>query len=108
MAAAVVGIAGAFAIGTRRQQRELSVRLDRLAALAASTSGPMATAGSDALPEPVERYLRLALPRRASIRIVRMRQAGTLRTDAQSDRWMAFTSDHVVAPHAPAFVWNAK
>jgi hypothetical protein len=56
----------------------------------------------------VGRYLRWAIPRNQQIRLVRIRQIGTLRTNTRRDRWMAFEAEHLVAPPATGFVWNAR
>jgi hypothetical protein len=107
VAAFLVALSVAVWIGSHRQQRELSAEIDRLLRVA-----PDATEASwselDSLPAPVARYLRWALPERTSIRVVRIQQVGTLRTNVQSDRWMEFTAEQIAAPAATGFVWNAR
>jgi hypothetical protein len=112
MAAGAVAVSGAViaagAIGTSRQQRGLSAQLDQLrrAGRAHAPTPPPGFTG--AVPPPVERYLRWALPGNTRLEEVHIRQAGTLRTDARGERWMPFEADHVVVPPATGFVWNAR
>jgi hypothetical protein len=107
---AVVAVAVAIGIGSRRQQTKLSAQVDRLirpgTALGAATQSP--TRGLDAVPAPVSRYLRWALRTQKNIQQVRIGQTGTLRTDMRSERWMPFEAEHVVVPQAIGFVWNAR
>jgi hypothetical protein len=108
VAAFVVALSMAVWIGARRQQREVSAEIDGLLR-AAATDTPLAGVRElDSLPAPVARYLRWALPERSSIRVVRIQQVGTLRTDVQSDRWMESTAEQVATPAATGFVWNAR
>ena len=96
-------------IGSRRQQRGLTSNVEMLAGAAASAEPPQVSLERlDSLPAPVARYLRWALPERQSMRLVRVRQRGTLRTDVRSDRWMPFEAEHLVAPLAIGFVWSAR
>jgi hypothetical protein len=94
-------------IGARRQSRELSAHIDRLTQTAVSRE-PNVIADFDTLPAPVTRYLRWSLRAVPSMRLVRISQVGTLRTDVKSDRWMRFQAEHLVAPAAIGFVWNAR
>lgn len=94
-------------IGSRRQSRALSVQTERLLETAA-VSPPLVAADFDALPAPVTRYLRWSMPQVPSIRLVRIKQVGTLRTDVGSERWMPFEAEHLVAPTATGFLWNAR
>ena len=64
-------------------------------------------AGKD-LPAPVAAYLVRAVPNGIPIRVARLTQSGTLRTDAHSERWMAFEAKHIAAPGAVGFVWDAR
>jgi hypothetical protein len=108
--ALVVAALGATWIGVRRQQSGLEADVDRLVR-AGAAHGVATPAGPEALqdlPPPVARYLRLALPSPKHIQEVHIRQTGTLRTDAASERWMAFDAEHVVVPPATGFVWNAR
>ena len=94
--------------GASRQRSAASAQMHRLiqsSTPAADASGPASLAG---VPPPVARYLRLALPEGNYLGRVRLRQAGTLRTDVNSDRWMLFEAEHVVVPPATGFVWNAR
>jgi Family of unknown function (DUF6544) len=97
-------------IGSRRQQSALSAQVDRLVLAGTGQGATRDTAapGLETVPAPVARYLRLALPSQKHIQEVRIRQTGTLRTDATSERWMPFEAEHVVVPPAIGFVWNAR
>jgi hypothetical protein len=96
-------------IASRRQQRTASAQIERLMRAAQSVKPPrLSTERLESVPAPVARYLRWALPASANIRAVRMTQSGELRTDVQSKRWMAFEAEHIAAPAAVGFVWNAR
>jgi hypothetical protein len=103
----VVVVVAAMWMGSRRQRRAGKAQTDRLIQAAESLQPNLGT-DFDSLPEPVKRYLRFALPPAASIRLVRITQTGTLRTDVRSARWMPFDAQHVVAPGAVGFLWNAR
>lgn len=61
------------------------------------------------LPAPVQRYLDHALPvDRRGLRLVRYSQAGVLRTDPLSERWMPFTAVQVTGPGIMEFQWTAR
>jgi hypothetical protein len=63
----------------------------------------------DQLPPPVARYFRHVLPdRRPVIRVARLEQVGTLRTNLRSRRWSSFTARQIVVPASPGFVWDAR
>ena len=94
-------------IAARIQQRKTAAEIKRLTRLAAAPPASIQE-DLDSLPAPVARYLRWALPEPLSLRYVRIQQIGTLRTDVQTDRWMDFTAEHIAAPAAPGFVWNAR
>ena len=97
---------GALWIGGRHQRRLVSSLEDRLAGAATPAAAPPAEHPD--LPAPVARYLRWALPDGTAPPLVRLWQAGSLRTDVQSPRWMPFTATHLVSAAAPGFVWNAR
>ena len=106
----IVALAAAVWLGSSRQQRALSAQTGRLVQ-GRTAPGPAVRADAqslDGVPPPVARYLRLALPARKSLREVRLRQVGTLRTDVNSERWMPFDAEHIVIPPATGFVWNAR
>jgi hypothetical protein len=103
----VLVVAAAIGIGSRRQLRAGIGRTARLIQAATSVRPDLIT-DLDSLPEPVSRYLRMAVPPTASQRLVRMSQMGTLRTDVSSDRWMPFEAQQLVAPYAIGFLWNAR
>jgi hypothetical protein len=97
-------------IGSRRHQSALRAQVDRLvrAGMGQGTATDTAARALDAVPVPVSRYLRLALRNQTHIQEVCIRQVGTLRTDATSERWMSFQAEHIVVPPATGFVWNAR
>jgi hypothetical protein len=72
-------------------------------------SHPVSFSDIASLPEPVQRYLRLALrdgqPRIAT---ARLRQSGRLRTGVESQQWLDFEASETIAPEARAFVWDAR
>ena len=103
---AAVGVA--LWAGLRRQQRAIATQVESVGRAAAVAPSAGSIEGLDSLPGPVARYLRWALPETPSMRLVRLEQRGTLRTDTQSERWMPFEAEHLVAPGAVAFVWNAR
>jgi hypothetical protein len=115
VALAILGVVvagGALAVwlGSRWQQRTLSKLIERL--VGDSTSHAAARIDFDDienLSAPVARYFRRAFPQgQRQIRLVRMEQAGVLRTDVGRDRWFPFRATHIVAPPATGFVWNAR
>lgn len=102
-----VGVPAAVAIGTKREARALDTLVQSLFA-AAPVADPNRTTIPADVPAPVARYLARAIPAAPPIRVVRLRQTGTLRTDARSKRWMAFEATHIAAPRANGFVWDAR
>jgi hypothetical protein len=107
-AALIAALSVAIWIGWRLQQHALTAQLESVTREAAAASAAWSIEILDSLPAPVERYLRWALPEQPTMRLVRLRQRGTLRTDTQSERWMPFEAEHLVAPSAIGFVWNAR
>jgi hypothetical protein len=90
---------------TRRGVRRMVADLTEPGALAERPD----TTALDALPLPVARYLRRALPaERAPISGVSLRQRGQLRTAAANSRWMTFTASHAAKVGEPGFVWDAQ
>lgn len=97
-------------LGVRSQQRELTqlgAELDRV-------TGPPHTGLIDlksfnGIPAPVARYFTRVLQQgQPHIELARFQQAGTLRTDVNSDRWYSFEAVQTVAPPAVGFLWNAR
>ncbi len=62
------------------------------------------------LPEPVAKYLRLALKdRQPLIRSVRIKQVGELRGLGKSqDNWMSFKASQLCSAMRPGFMWDAR
>jgi hypothetical protein len=78
----------------------------------ADLSGRAATAPAPpriaSLPEPVRRYLAIALPETYEpVRFVRMQQTGEVRGDPKQD-WMPLSAEQYNAGTFPAFLWHAK
>jgi hypothetical protein len=97
-------------VGMRRQRIALAAESERL--IRTGTGGATGMVADvqhlDDLPPPVARYLRLAIRSARQIEEVRLEQAGTLRTDATTERWMAFEAEHLAVPPATGFLWNAR
>jgi hypothetical protein len=90
----------------RRCTESVKDRTRRLmdVATAATRTNPL-----DTVPAPVARYLRFALGKHSEpARLLRLVQHGSLRTGPSSKRWLDFSADHIVAPLACAFLWDAK
>ena len=107
VAAGLLAGSGAIGAGWLYQRRQLTALQEDLIRAGRQSAG-IAVWQPESLPAPVARYFRFALPEAMPIRIVRLRQRGTVRTDLESDRWMPFTADHLVAPAAIGFLWNAR
>lgn len=61
------------------------------------------------LPEPVQRYFRLALtPGQPIVRGLRVEHAGRLNIGKSSDNWKPFTSGQQVCTRRPGFLWDAR
>jgi hypothetical protein len=105
-----VAATAAIRIGARRQERALSGQIGQLVRAAATVEPPRAVGdvAVESLPPPVARYLRWALPHETRIRAVHIEQVGMLRTDARSDRWMAFEAQQTAVPLGIGFLWNAR
>lgn len=107
-AAALAGtLVAAVSIGASRQRRELSQRVQSLRR-AAVAGAEVATAAPDSLPPPVARYLKRAIPVPARVSLVRLEQTGEVRTSVETNRWMTFEAEHLAAPGATGFLWNAR
>jgi hypothetical protein len=88
VAIAVSAVIGTIWSCSRRQQRSLSLQLDRLRSSARPTGHAVTRIGTqilDGVPAPVGRYLRWALRDTTHIHEVRIAQTGSLRTDARTD-----------------------
>lgn len=109
-----VGLVGAIALailtGRWRWAAETRDLRDRLrAARQPVASTRVAAHDLDALPPPVARYLRLALPTDAPmIATARLQHRGSFATDAAGERWRPFTSDQLVITRRPGFDWDGR
>jgi hypothetical protein len=110
LAVVVVVTVVAVWVGARRERSALAADAERLIRAGAEHASSLRISNEalGELPPPVARYLRLALPSRKAIQDVRITQAGTLRTDATAERWMAFEAEHLAVPPATGFLWNAR
>lgn len=107
---AVLFAAGAatLAIASRHQRKVLAEQLHRLLISSAAPQERSQPLQADPLPAPVDRYLSHVLRTAGSLQEVQLRQTGELRTDLQTERWMAFEAEHTAFPTAPGFVWDAR
>jgi hypothetical protein len=107
---AVTGLALSLWIGFRRQQRAGSQLTEALIRGAGDDAVERAQVNElHDLPAPVARYFRRVLQHeQPAIRLARLTQAGTLRADMHSDRWLSFEANQLIAPAATGFVWNAR
>ncbi len=107
---ALVAAVAVSRVGATRWARETeSVERDLIAASEVRADGRYDPAAAANLPEPVRRYLQLALPEgQAPIRVARFTQVGQLRTGVESPSWLPFTARQTIAPLSPGFVWDAR
>jgi len=105
-------VAGAAIVVTLRASRwaqEIDASRAALTSAVPASLPPVSLSGTEDLPAPVRRYLRMALsdgqPRPA---MVTMEQAGRLRTGVESEQWLDFTATETTAPDARGFVWDAR
>jgi hypothetical protein len=107
----LIAVIGTIWSCSHRQQRSLSLQVERLRSSGRSPGlavTPTGTQALDDVPAPVGRYLRWALRNTRHIHEVRLAQTGALRTDVRSDRWLPFEAEHIVVPPATGFLWNAR
>lgn len=106
----VVASAAAVLIGQARQSSSVEHMLARLN----QSAGGAAVSSIDVdsfteLPSPVARYfLHVLGSDQRVIKVASLQQSGTLRTSTATESWSFFTANQVIAPHASAFLWNAK
>lgn len=75
----------------------------------ASPGPPFEQASVDALPPPVARYLRFALPDgQPRVVTARLTQQGQFRRGAAPDAWMPFRARQLFTAARPGFVWDAR
>lgn len=110
--AATLLAAGAVAAvaGRRRQASATGRALSALRRRAARSPPAKVDFSSLAdLPPPVARYFRRVLTNgQTRIRLAELQQAGELRTDVDSGKWLPFRAHHVIVPPAPGFLWDAR
>jgi len=106
----VAGLALALWLGSRSQQRALEQLGESLVRVSSSRGAAQVNLNElIGVPVPVARYFtRVLQQQQPIIQLARFTQAGTLRTDAKSDRWLKFDASQIVAPPAIAFLWNAR
>jgi hypothetical protein len=101
-------LAAAVALGRHAFGRLVDREVADLAGRAAASPAFPSPAGRLAsLPEPVRRYLAIALPETVEpVRFVRMRQNGRVRGDPEQN-WMPFSAEQYNAGAFPGFIWHA-
>jgi hypothetical protein len=89
-----------------REHREMAEAL--LAAAHPVDSEAVGGSLCEGLPEPVRRYLALAIPEgRPRVRRARFTQAGVFRTRDEPEQWQPFRAVQQVTTSPPGFVWDA-
>lgn len=107
----LVGVlVAANAIGARLWRAETTSLRERLQSHGATGATARVDLSSlDALPEPVQRYLRLALrDGQPYLAGVSLRHRGSFNMSENAEQWKAFTSDQEVVISPPGFDWNAR
>lgn len=108
----VVGCAGLLAVWGVVARRRFSRRIDREAAALLSAAGDaerarITEADLEALPEPVQRWLRRSgVVGTTMPTSVHLRQEGMFRL-GENQPWMPFRAEQSFAPRMPGFIWNA-
>jgi hypothetical protein len=94
---------------SRRLDREHREMAAVLLADAHPEQGEVVDASTgESLPEPVRRYLALAIPEgRPSVRRVRFTQVGVFRTRDDPEQWQPFRAVQHITTSPPGFVWDA-
>ena len=100
-------ISTVFWVFRKKQQQRLTQLIDSLNTMDCDDSH-IPEIPTD-LPPPVYRYLSLALPRHGKIITkVMLEQQGRIRTSTDSQYWMTFMAQQVIAPLTNGFVWDAR
>lgn len=104
------GVAIAALIGKSLESKKAKALVQALMQHASGQAArPIALSALAGLPPPVVRYFRYVLrDGQAPIKVVKMRQAGELRSSSTTRHWASFTASQIVVPAAPGFVWNAR
>jgi Family of unknown function (DUF6544) len=104
----VIVVLTAFA-GRYNSRSHVTVEVRTLFAKSLASVGPeQLEARWDALPEPLRRYFRYAIPKDApAIRTARMKHGGFFRTKPDQ-RWLSIEGEHYSTAAEPGFVWNAS
>lgn len=112
-----VALAGAFAlgagirfVGTVRWHRASASLLEHLdAAHSGNAAASWDLHQLDALPPPVQRYLRAVLPQgQQVIAAMNLSHEGRFNLAANGENWKPFTSTQRVVTRRPGFLWDAK
>jgi hypothetical protein len=101
---------GAALAGRLRWRAANKVLRDGLAAARLEPQGePYDGSGLEALPPPVQRYLRAALqPGRSPVAAVTLSQTGIFNLSATRARWLPFSATQRVVTRRPGFLWEAR
>jgi hypothetical protein len=107
-AAAAGGLVGAAIVHRRRFLRRIDTEIRALLSKAAPpAAAEIEEADLEALPEPVQRYLRFAgVVGRRPIRQVQLVQSGAFRLGPDQD-WRALSATEYYTSYPPAFIWSA-
>jgi hypothetical protein len=110
-ATAATTIGGAMMIASKHRQFRRSTEADVRAVFSASENGvgrAELDARWDTLPVPIQRHLTYAITTAApSVRIARLRHAGTFRTGPEQ-RWSPIAGEQYFSACVPGFVWFAS
>lgn len=104
----VLGVGTTLFVADRLFDLSVQRTVERLARDQAQPPAAPPVRGVDALPEPVRRYLRFAVPEgRAPIAYARMEHGGTFRL-GPDEAWLPMRAVEHFFTRPPAFVWNAR
>ena len=95
--------------GRKRWQKHTARRLQQLANAQQQNSSLPTSAPPSALPAPVQRYLKTALPTGAEpITRMQHQQRGQFNLSPTGEKWRPFTATHTAYPQQPGFLWDAQ
>jgi hypothetical protein len=104
----IIAAIAVVAAGRIRFERRVARERDGIARRAADAGPHSVLDRIEGLPEPVQRYLRYAVPEgHPPVRIARLTQEGVFRT-AVGQKWMPMQAEQCFTPNPSAFLWHAK
>ena len=99
--------AGALIYGSFRWKAETHSMRAKLRAL--SSAAPPLSQDLESLPEPVRRFLRVALPLNPpTVTAAKFSHSGTFNLSETMEKWVPFTSGQLVITNPPGFDWDAR